>query len=600
MSGDSIGELKVKVAFDFDKTEVKREQAEAANETKTVWQDAIDTIERQDKAATQAAATELARRNQMVLGATDAEIRAEWRTVQEAEKAAKATTDAQKKASEDAAKASAAAQKKAADESKENWKSVGETIRNMVLVAAGAVAALGAGLVNHAAQTDRAARSLGLTVTEYQRLEYAAAAAGVETNDMLGAVGQLQQKAADAAAGGGSRDLFRELGISATDASGNIRSANDLMLEAADAMQRMGPGSRQTGAAMQLFGDAGRKLIPTLARGREGMQGLFDEFDALGGGVTEDAARKSREMEHSLLQLKIAFISAAQPIVETVLPALRSIAEKLQPIIGNTHNLKVALSALGLALLGVAGFALAMNASMLPIYAIVGLVAAALAALVLIVDDLIVTFEGGDSVTRRFIDDLFGFGATTAIVESVKGAFDDLGEAIESVGEFFAEVGADISSTWNEIWESIPEPLRNILEQGAQLYVDAVTAPFRAVGDALGSLVPQQGAIDAGAAIDANAILGNALAIAPAATEGATPTVTATPGQAARAEATTRTARGGGGARVVNGNQRVDVRINGLVDPNQLPSLVRPIVDDAVRQANEDALNNLSDAEDDE
>jgi hypothetical protein len=572
---DAIGELKIKVKVEVDNAKADAEIKQSAAEAKTVWQEAAETIAKEQKRATQSAAVELTKRGQILEGATDAEIQARWKTVQASEQAAEAATEAQKKA---------------AEETKKTWADAIGAVQTFALAAAAAVAATGVALTSMAADVGRQAQSLGLSVRHFQQLQFAAEAAGVETNDMLGAVGQLQQKAADAASGGSSGDLFTRLGISATDASGQVRDANELMLEAADAVGRLGPGTEQTAAAIQLFGDAGRKLVPTLAQGRAGMQGLFRQFNALGGGVSEDAARKALEMEHALTELKLAFVSAAQPILEAVLPALRQMVDFVRPLVADTHNMKVALAAVGVALYAAAGAAAVLNAALLPEIALVGLVAAAIAALVLMVDDLVVTLQGGDSVLKRVIDSMFGLGTTKVIVDALHEGVAMLVGAWDSVVEAVGYVGDAIGS----MWDAVPEPLKRLLSGGAELALRSTpmgmvaTAAQAAMGGDSFEQRRQGAAQEEMRAMLANVGVNyDALSRTPAA-------ASATPAAATRAAATAATARGATG-RTVNANQRVEVRVNGLVDPNQLANAVRPHIEEALRASNEDALAGLAD-----
>ena len=525
---DAIGELKIKVKVEVDNAKADAEIKQTAAEAKSEWAKAADSM-RDDMAASVGMTTE-------------------------------------------------------------KFDGLLEGVRNFGAVAAAAVAATGVALTSMAADVGRQAQSLGLSVRHFQQLQFAAEAAGVETNDMLGAVGQLQQKAADAASGGSSGDLFTRLGISATDASGQVRDANELMLEAADAVGRLGPGTEQTAAAIQLFGDAGRKLVPTLAQGRAGMQGLFRQFDALGGGVSEDAARKALEMEHALAELKLAFVSAAQPILEAVLPALRQMVDFVRPLIGDTHNMKVALAGLGIALGAAAVAAGILNAALLPEIALVALIAGGIAALVLLVDDLAVTLAGGDSVIKRVIDSMFGLGTTRVIVEMLNDLAKSFGEQWDIVAGTISEIGTMLG----ELWDAVPEPLKRLLSGGAEIAMRttplgmAYTAAQAATGGDSFEQRRQSASQEEMRAMLANVGVNyDALSRTPAA-------AAATPAAATRAAATAATARGGGG-RTVNANQRVEVRVNGLVDPNQLANAVRPHIEEALRASNEDALAGLAD-----
>ena len=84
-----------------------------------------------------------------------------------------------------------------------------------------------------------------------------------------------------------------------------------------------------------------------------------------------------------------------------------------------------------------------------PVILTVGLIAAGVAAVILIVEDLIVLFNGGESVIGEFIDTLFGLGSAQAVVEQAKrdwesflGVLSDVWEVAKGIGEALGVIDA--------------------------------------------------------------------------------------------------------------------------------------------------------------
>jgi hypothetical protein len=100
-----------------------------------------------------------------------------------------------------------------------------------------------------------------------------------------------------------AKDTFKELGIEVKDAQGNLKNAEVLLPEVADKLQEMGAGAEATAAAMNIFGKAGTKLIPTLLEGSEGFTKAADEARRFGTIVTEEAAASAAIFQDTMLRV---------------------------------------------------------------------------------------------------------------------------------------------------------------------------------------------------------------------------------------------------------------------------------------------------------
>lgn len=444
--------------------------------------------------------------------------------------------DGAKKELDDAAKASDDA-----------WNDVFSAIGSMAkwaFAAASAAAAVFIGdTVQSALTIDRQSESLGMSRREIQQWQYVAEQAGVEAENFAQAVAGLSQRAVNAAQNGGeAARQFSRLGVELRDSAGNIRPTNDLMLDVADALAALPEGAERTNAAMALFGEQGRLLLPVLSRGREGVSELTGEFDALGGGLTDETIDAITESDRAFKRLHTELKTALQPMVKWLADFATKLARNFRTWATDTSVLRVSMSlfAAGVAFLARQFVLLKAEAvaTWLATFGPVLLGAAAIALLVLFVDDLITLFEGGDSIIGEFIDSLFGVGTAAEVVESLKAAWNGLVEtitkAIDAVKEF---VGYDSDIATNQGGDSATRVrvMNGIAARGAGP-APTVTAP---------------------------------------AASGRRARVTASATQTAAADA----ARRGAGPTTVN--QRRQVTINGLVSEQQL----RPMIDDILSRA---------------
>ena len=125
---------------------------------------------------------------------------------------------------------------------------------------------------------------LGISAVKLQEWSFAATHAGAAPEDLEDALKDMSEKIAEVAGGdtGDAAQLFSALGISVKDASGKIRPASDIFEEVADAIQRNEDPALRTKMAMVLMGDSGRKLIPMLSGGAQGLDDMAKQARDLG------------------------------------------------------------------------------------------------------------------------------------------------------------------------------------------------------------------------------------------------------------------------------------------------------------------------------
>ncbi|MCK4718804.1 MAG: hypothetical protein KAT70_09060 [Thermoplasmata archaeon] len=296
--------------------------------------------------------------------------------------------------------------------------------------------------MSHASEEVRQnAARLGMSVSAMQELGFAAGAAGQDMDVMVDAMSSLQERARDAALDPASdpAQQFRLLGVEARDASGELKSAEVLISEVADGLRGMKNQTDRVGAAMTLFGDVGRELLPILQDGAEGLDQLRQRARELGGGFSDAAIAAGAELSTAIGDLDMVVLSLKSRLATVLLPIITRSTEKvIEFAVGflelteNSHIVEAALGVLGAAalafgvdfLIGFAG----------PI-AIAGLFAIAIAFIVLLVDDLITLFSGGTSVIGAFVDGIFGLGTAAQFVADMKLAWEGLTLAVQDASD---------------------------------------------------------------------------------------------------------------------------------------------------------------------
>lgn len=303
-------------------------------------------------------------------------------------------------------------------------------------------------LIDTASQLQDTSAQLGISTQDLQRWQFVAKQSGAEAGDLAAGFKFLQKNAVDAAAGGKTTsDAFKKLGVDVEATGGGIKDTSALMREVGLALAKVPDPAQRTALALDILGKGGTKLAPIFAEGGEALDGLLKRFDELGGGLGDDAIKllddagdKTDEFNLAMLSLKSRLAVDLFPYINKAIDWFTKFTASLGESAKGTNIFKAAIIVLGTAA-AIAG--VTAMAPWIPFGVL-------LALLVLIVDDLITGLEGGDSVTGRLLDKIFGKGAGDSIFKQIRADWDDLMAGIgdktgwAALEEVFSQVGGSI------------------------------------------------------------------------------------------------------------------------------------------------------------
>lgn len=181
---------------------------------------------------------------------------------------------------------------------------------------------------------DKMSARLGISAVKLQEWSFAATHAGAAPEDLEDALKDLSEKIAEVAGGdtGDAAQLFSALGISVKDASGKIRPASDIFEEVADAIQRNEDPALRTKMAMVLMGDSGRKLIPMLYGGAQGLDDMAKQARDLGLVMNEDAVAAAAQMTDHLDDMKASVTAVGHEIGYRLSPVVVSMSDRFRDL----------------------------------------------------------------------------------------------------------------------------------------------------------------------------------------------------------------------------------------------------------------------------
>jgi hypothetical protein len=191
-------------------------------------------------------------------------------------------------------------------------RSLGRDLRNLGLMGAAALSAVGLGawnLTRRVLEQGEAAvlasEKTGVSIRSVQRLGVAFEMAGVGAAELEQGL-KFLNVSIDAAGRGSKQDerAFAALGVSIRDAAGDIKPTEQVLIEVADKLKEMDNGAEKTAIAMALFGRSGVDMIPGLNQGGAAIKKLGDEAEAAGAVMSEQAARDAEALGDEIDMLK--------------------------------------------------------------------------------------------------------------------------------------------------------------------------------------------------------------------------------------------------------------------------------------------------------
>ena len=406
-----------------------------------------------------------------------------------------------------------------------------------LLALVGASVAAGAALLGVTISAARAgeevlatAELVGLTVEEFQKYRHAAALAEIGNEQFATSIRFLTRNIGDAIRGQGEAGkAFQKLGITLTDASGKTRDSGAILRDVADGFQRIDDPATRASLSMDLFGRGGLNMGRFLVQGSAGLEAASAAVSTF-GLFTDATAKEADAMGDSLLNLKALAGGLRNELGQRLFKTVRDISERMQKwLIANAAVIKqkldkfverltqalallmavgervvkfflgfvellggfdnavklglFALTALTVAFATLAAVALVAWADVLLLPA---LVAAAVFALILVIEDLYVWMQGGDSVIGQWLGNFEKFrGAWNFFLESlkeiwtgIKSIFDGMASIIAG---FFTFIIGLFTGNGNLIIEATDEMLKGImkiLDGAASIIAGLLAAPF--------------------------------------------------------------------------------------------------------------------------
>lgn len=196
--------------------------------------------------------------------------------------------------------------------------------------AAGAVSAYTAMQAEAIDAAGKFADSIGITYENLQSLEYATQRQGGSIDELRGDLDKLTKSMSSPVPGEYNQTLY-QLGVATRDASGALRSADDVLLDIAGKFEGMSK-QRQLQFAEKLGMTPG--TIKLLQTGQAGIADLRGEAQRLGLVLDESSKEKAARFQDSLLNSKSVVSALGSAIAVGLMPAMADSMDAFTAFIG--------------------------------------------------------------------------------------------------------------------------------------------------------------------------------------------------------------------------------------------------------------------------
>lgn len=200
-----------------------------------------------------------------------------------------------------------------------------------------ALVAVAKSTANFGEEALKGSQKTGLTVETFTALSYAAKLADIDQQQLIVGLKSLSQNMVEAARQTGDGEaVFRRLGVSATDAAGQLRPTEKVLLDLADVFEQSADGAGKTEVAVKLFGKAGIDLIPFLNQGKAGITALTAEAVRLGVTLSKEDAEAADKLNNEIKRMDSAMRGLTLVVGKELLPVFTELMNGMTSLTSST------------------------------------------------------------------------------------------------------------------------------------------------------------------------------------------------------------------------------------------------------------------------
>ena len=168
----------------------------------------------------------------------------------------------------------------------------------------------------------------GVPVEILQAWDYAAPLIDVDADTITGSMSKIIKAMGEAKDGSGSAaEAFQALGVSVTDANGNLRNSEEVFFEVIDALGKVQNETERNVLAMELFGKSAQELNPLIEQGSGVLKEYAEEAKNAGYVLDQYQIKKLGEVDDAYQKLTLTIEGSKRQIAADFAPAVKDAME---------------------------------------------------------------------------------------------------------------------------------------------------------------------------------------------------------------------------------------------------------------------------------
>ncbi|ABF42162.1 hypothetical protein Acid345_3161 [Candidatus Koribacter versatilis Ellin345] len=185
----------------------------------------------------------------------------------------------------------------------------------------------------------RLSQQSGTAASEFMALKGAAEQSDIPTETLAISLKKLSTNMAEAGAGNAKAlQLFKDLGVSATDASGKLRPVTDVLLDISERFKDYADGAGKSALAVQAFGRGGDAMISFLDKGKQAISEAAAEATKFGDVLGGDALDAVIRFHDETVKLQMEAEGFKVQFVAALTQELGPLADAFKYATGNTDS----------------------------------------------------------------------------------------------------------------------------------------------------------------------------------------------------------------------------------------------------------------------
>lgn len=183
----------------------------------------------------------------------------------------------------------------------------------------------------------KTSRIVGLSVKDYQALGYAASLAEISTEELDSSLKKFNVNLAKARAGDKTSYKMFDSILGGQKLS-KFKDNASLIVAIADGYKKLTSAEQKAFVSQELFGKSGLKMSELLSAGGDEIIKMLADYEALGGGFSEEGVKRAEEFNDELFKMKLTIASLKMSVAQEMFPTFIDLFKSIRDFVKDNRS----------------------------------------------------------------------------------------------------------------------------------------------------------------------------------------------------------------------------------------------------------------------